>query len=233
MPCRLDTSNRENTTDNKKYIAIGDIHGCAKSLMALLGKIRPYSDRTHVFIGDYIDRGPDSRGVVDAVMEFARHHSCIFLCGNHESMLADAIRTGERTFWIINGGIETLESYQVNDPLEIPDDHRQFLAEGRLWFETPDYLFIHAGLDPERSVREQLASPDAEHAALWERSHVDRPVVWEKPVVFGHTPVREPLIEERKMAIDTGCVFPDKGYGYLSALLLPEKKVISQECLDF
>lgn len=228
----MDNSNRENRTDNSKYIAIGDIHGCAESLKALLVKIRPYRDRIHVFIGDYIDRGPDSRGVVDAVMEFAREHNCIFLRGNHESMLSDAIRTGERTFWMINGGLETLESYQVKDPVQIPEDHRHFLAEGRLWFETPDYLFIHAGLDPDRSVKEQLASPDIAHTALWERSHVHQPVVWEKPVIFGHTPVREPLMEDRKMAIDTGCVFAGSGYGNLSALLLPEKKVISQTCLD-
>ena len=229
----MDTSNSEKSTDNKQYIAIGDIHGCAESLKALLGKIRPYRDRIHVFIGDYIDRGPDSRGVVDAVMDFARNHNCIFLRGNHENMLLDAIQTGERTFWIINGGHETLESYQVTDPVQIPDDHRQFLADGRLWFETPDYLFVHAGLDPELSVREQLGSRDVEHTALWERSHVHRQVVWEKPVIFGHTPVREPMIEDRKMAIDTGCVFPRQGYGKLSALLLPEKTIVSQECLDF
>lgn len=228
----MEKSNTPPGPSDNTFIAIGDIHGCAQSLRALLEKTRPYRDRTHVFIGDYIDRGPDSRGVVEYLVDFARDHECVFLRGNHEMMLQDAIQSGKRSFWMINGGQETLESYGVASPSEIPAEHRRFLAETRLWYDTPEYLFIHAGLDPDRTVREQLSSPDVEHVALWERSHVNGPVKWEKPVVFGHTPVREPLIEERKMAIDTGCVFSGHGYGTLSALLLPEKTVISQKCLD-
>jgi len=228
----LENSNTAPGHNGEKYIAIGDIHGCARSLRALLQKIRPHRDRTHVFVGDYIDRGPDSKGVVEIVMDFARDHDCVFLRGNHEKMLLDAIQSDKHTFWMINGGLETLESYGVDTPAEIPEEHRRFFADTRLWYDTPEYLFIHAGLDPGRTIREQLSSPDAEHAALWERSHVNGPVEWEKPVIFGHTPVPEPLIEERKMAIDTGCVFPGHGYGTLSALLLPEKSVISQDCLD-
>lgn len=216
----------------EKYIAIGDIHGCARSLDALLEKISSYSDRTHVFIGDYIDRGPDSRGVIDRVMEFARDHHCIFLRGNHEEMLLDAVRTGDRTLWLINGGVETLESYQAESTEELPDDLLQFISKTKFWHNTPQYLFIHAGLDPGQSVEEQLSSPRIEHAALWERSHLHRPVAWEKTVIFGHTPVREPLIEDRKIAIDTGCVFTGNGFGKLTALLLPERTAIQQEYAD-
>ncbi len=229
----MEKSNKEHNQNAEKYIAIGDIHGCARSLKALLEEIRPYRDRIHVFIGDYIDRGPDSKGVLDCVIEFSREHHCVFLRGNHEKMLLDAIQSGEHTFWLINGGVETLKSYRINDPAELPADHRDFLEQTRLWFDTPDYLFIHAGLDPGRRVEELLALPDIENMALWERRHVHEPVVWEKPVVFGHTPVKEPLINDRKMGIDTGCVFPDRGYGHLSALLLPEKTVLSQEYLDY
>jgi serine/threonine protein phosphatase 1 len=229
----LEYSNTKNTGHSAKFIAIGDIHGCARSLKALLDTIRPYRDRTHVFIGDYIDRGPDSKGVVESIIEFARYHHCVFLRGNHEKMAMDAIRTGERTFWMINGGLETLGSYQVQDPVEIPDWHQEFFEKTRLWHDTPDYLFIHAGLDPALGIKEQLDSPEIEKTALWERRHIHEPVAWEKPVVFGHTPVREPLITDRKLGIDTGCVFPSRGFGYLTALLLPEKTFISQECLDF
>ncbi len=218
--------------NSEKYIVIGDIHGCAKSLDALLGKVTPYSDRSHIFIGDYIDRGPDSRGVVDHVREFARSHRCVFLRGNHESMLMEAVETGNRTFWLMNGGMETLDSYDTNTPEEIPADHLRFFCETRLWLNTPEYLFIHAGLDPKRPVDEQLSDPDIEHTALWERRHVHRPVLWEKTVVFGHTPVTKPLIEERKIAIDTGCVFQGGAYGTLTALLLPEKTIITQVNLD-
>ncbi|MFO8029727.1 MAG: metallophosphoesterase family protein [Cyclonatronaceae bacterium] len=216
----------------EKYIAIGDIHGCARSLDALLEKTRPYADRTHVFIGDYIDRGPDSRGVIDRVRDFAQDHHCIFLRGNHEAMLLDAVRTGDRTLWLINGGTETLESYRAESTEELPDDLLQFISETKFWHNTPQYLFIHAGLDSDQPVEEQLSSPRIEHAALWERGHVHRPVVWEKTVVFGHTPVREPLIEDRKIAIDTGCVFTGNGFGKLTALLLPERTTIQQEYAD-
>ncbi len=186
-----------------------------------------------MFIGDYIDRGPDSSGVVESIIAFARDHHCVFLRGNHEKMLMDAIQSGERTFWLMNGGMETLGSYQIHDPAEIPARHLEFFQQTRLWHDTPDYLFIHAGLDPDQSIEQQLTSPDIENTALWERRHIHEPVSWEKPVVFGHTPVREPLIDDRKMGIDTGCCFPNRGYGHLTALLLPERTVISQECLDF
>ncbi len=221
-----------NATDSGKYIAIGDIHGCAKSLDALLQKIQPYSDRLHVFIGDYIDRGPDSRSVVNRVMQYDRVHECCFLRGNHEKMLLEAIASGNRRHWLINGGHETLHSYGVYSPENLPADHLAFISSTQLWLNTPNYLFIHAGLNPRLAVEEQLSGPDIEHAALWERSHLHYPVVWEKTVVFGHTPVREPLIEDQKIAIDTGCVFHDRGFGNLTAILLPEKTVIQQEYLD-
>lgn len=216
-------------SDNGKYIAIGDLHGCARSLEALLKKLADISDRTHVFVGDYIDRGPDSKGVVTQVLDYSKSHHCVFLQGNHEKMLMDAINSGDMHHWLMNGGYQTLESYGVSSAYDIPREHLHFFSSTQLWFNTPDYLFIHAGLNPGLTIEEQLSKPDIDFSALWERSHVYSPVAWEKTVVFGHTPVAEPIIEEKKIAIDTGCVFFDKGYGTLSALLLPEKKIISQD----
>lgn len=73
-------------SDNN-YLAIGDIHGCPRSLEALLDKLSEYNDRQFIFIGDYIDRGPDSRGVIDLLLDFRKEQDCIFLRGNHEQML--------------------------------------------------------------------------------------------------------------------------------------------------
>lgn len=218
--------------NSPRYIAIGDIHGCARSLDAMLGKLKPHDDRIHIFIGDYIDRGPDSRLVVKHLMNFTDVHTCIFLRGNHENMLLEALSTGNELLWHLNGGVSTLESYGVQSVAGIPRDHIRFFEDTRLWYNTDEYLFIHAGLDPERTVQQQLDDPATEEAALWERSHIDSPTQWEKTVVFGHTPVPEPITDNRKIGIDTGCVFARPGLGKLTAVLLPEMTFIEQPCLD-
>lgn len=218
--------------NSEKYIAIGDIHGCARSLDALLDRITPCRDCIHVFIGDYIDRGPDSRQTVERLMRFSEEAECIFLMGNHEKMLLDSIEKNETDLWLINGGQDTLASYGVGLPSEIPQKHIDFFSATKPWFETADYLFIHAGLDPDRPVREQLQQAETEENGLWERNHVYTPTRWEKKVVFGHTPVPEPINEDRKIGIDTGCVYQHNGLGKLTAVLLPEESFIQQPCLD-
>ncbi|MBP3193736.1 metallophosphoesterase family protein [Natronogracilivirga saccharolytica] len=214
------------------YIAIGDIHGCVNSLEALLEKVSGYNDRTFIFIGDYIDRGPDSRSVIDLVIGFSEDHDCIFLRGNHEQMFMDALETGDHNLWLLNGGDQTLSSYNVHYAVELPSEHIEFFAKTPLWLDTPQYFFIHGGLDPKRSIKEQCDSPDIEEFGMWRRDHVDSPVKWEKTLVFGHTPFTEPLHEERKIGIDTGCVFSRQGYGLLTAVMLPEETFITQPCLD-
>lgn len=92
-------------------IAIGDIHGCPLSLDALLEKVAPTAEDTLLFIGDYIDRGPDSKGVIDRLIKLNDEHNCIFLRGNHEELLLGYLDRGEYDLWAINGGIQTLASY--------------------------------------------------------------------------------------------------------------------------
>ncbi|MDR8392384.1 serine/threonine protein phosphatase [Aliifodinibius sp. S!AR15-10] len=217
-----------------KFIVIGDIHGCLESLNALLGKLAKYDDRTIVFIGDYIDRGPDSKGVVDLLLEYRQDHDCIFLRGNHEQMLLDAIRKDGVNLWLTNGGRSTLRSYGTNDrELDLPEEHIKFYYNTQIYYDTPDYFFVHAGLAPHKTIEESIANKKEHVEFLWERSHLNAfETSWEKKVVFGHTPRPHPLQKEKMLGIDTGCVYQSLGYGKLTAALLPEEKFIQQICLD-
>lgn len=209
-------------------IAIGDVHGCARTLEALLQQLDIQTDDHLVFVGDYIDRGPDSRAVIDILIDLRQRTRCTFLRGNHEAMLLAYLDHGEFDLWRSNGGMHTLASYGAADGSGIPDEHVEFIRKTELFFETPDFLIVHAGLRPEYTVERnlQLANEDV---FLWERGHLDAPRLnWEKTVVCGHTPVHEPRNAERLINIDTGCVFHMRpGYGRLTAVRLPERRFVS------
>ena len=218
----------------QQFVAIGDIHGCIETLEALLISLNPYKDRTFVFVGDYIDRGPHSKAVVERIIDFSSSHKCVFLRGNHEQMLLDYQDGQPITGWTRNGGNTTVKSY-LNDAkqFDLPYQHYHFYRNTRLFFETDEYVFVHGGLDPELSIAENL-SDDANHESfMWQRDHLHEPNNWNKTVVFGHTPQRSPLFKKSMIGIDTGCVFKHlPGLGFLTAVLLPEKTVIQQTCLD-
>src|SRR5262245_42780478 len=140
-----------------RTIAIGDIHGCLRALDALLGAIHPGPEDTLVTLGDYIDRGSESRGVLDRLLALSRQCRLIPLLGNHEETLLaafddkDALRR-----WLALGGPDTLRSYgwipgglrrAVRD--WFPEPHRQLLAGCRSYHETAKHLFVHAGYVPE------------------------------------------------------------------------------------
>lgn len=212
------------------YIAIGDIHGCHQSLAKLLEAVKPSKEDVVVFIGDYIDRGPDSKGVLDFLLEYQETQSCIFLRGNHEEMLLDW-RDGDRSgIWQSNGGMETLESYWQlgSTKAEIPKAHIAFIEKTRIYYDTPDYLFVHAGINPHFSVSENLEMFN-EDVFLWERSHLrNGSKLWEKTVVCGHTPQARVLFKDNLICIDTGCVFSHLPHlGTLTAIRLPEEEIVS------
>lgn len=215
-------------------VAIGDVHGCAKSLQKLLRTLEPYSGSTFLFIGDYIDRGLDSKAVFDTIMSFSEKEKCIFLRGNHESMLLDALETGDDFMWKLNGGRQTLESFDLQWPDEFHNSpYVEFLKSTRFYYETEEFFFTHGGLDPDRSIEENICEGSPENM-LWERSHIDalRPV-WSKTLVFGHTPMSTPMNEPLKIGIDTGCVFAQRrGLGQLTAVILPERTFIQQPYID-
>ena len=118
-------------------VAIGDIHGCAETLKKLWDKLEPYEDYVHIFVGDYIDRGPDSKGVIDFLMDVKNERKTVFLRGNHELMLLHALQRGSTRNWLMNGGQSTLNSYGDGASLsDIPDSHISFFKKLRIMFKN-------------------------------------------------------------------------------------------------
>ncbi len=211
-------------------IAIGDIHGCASTLDRLLEQLAPTVEDHLVFVGDYIDRGPNTRAVIDRLLDLKAVQPCTFLRGNHEALMLDYLDLGAFNLWRMNGGLATLSSYTVNGngyKAEIPVEHINFIRRTKLYYETPDYFFVHAGLRPNLTIKENQ-SQCGEDVFLWERSHLDAPsLAWEKTVVCGHTPVPEPLNTDKLINIDTGCVYHmHPNMGHLTAVRLPEREFI-------
>jgi len=205
----------------ERIFAVGDIHGCRSRLEELLGRLELDPDRdTVVFLGDYIDRGPDSRGVVETILDLRRRlPRVVCLMGNHERMFLDFLADpGEAAVFLANGGGATLRSYSLRledrpGPGDLPEDHRRFFTSLSLWYETERYLFVHAGLRPGVP----LAGQDPRDL-LWIRGEFTRSSEpFGKTVIYGHTPLRQPFLDGTKIGIDTGAVFG----GPLTCLELP------------
>ncbi len=217
-------------------IAIGDVHGCAKTLRALLGRLDPQKDTHLVFVGDYIDRGPDSKGVIDLLIDLRARCRCTFLRGNHEAMMlayldgVDINGSPAGDLWSINGGKQTLGSYLRPDgQVAIPPAHVDFLRQTELYADHDDFFFVHAGLLPHLTVAANMDEDD-ENVYLWERSHLSAgKLAWEKPVVCGHTPHSDPINREQLLMIDTGCVYHLRPqFGRLCAVHLPARRFVYQ-----
>jgi serine/threonine protein phosphatase 1 len=187
-------------TKGPRLLAVGDIHGCLDALRTLLRKVQPTPQDTIVFLGDYVDRGPDSRGVIDFLLKFVElFPQTVFLKGNHEAMFLDYLQGGLKFPFLQNGGISTLASYAQG----VPAGHRDFLQRLRLYHETETHIFVHAGLRPALPLAEQQ-----EEDLLWIREEFLRSDYdWGKTIVFGHTPWPEPLLQEKRIGVDTGAVY--------------------------
>lgn len=226
--------------------AIGDVHGCARTLDALLarlaedagGELTPAD--TLIFVGDYVDRGPASPEVIDAMIamleasEAGAGPQVVCLRGNHDQMMLNyAEGVGDADLWWVNGGRTTLEAYERRGDRRLPSEHVDFLRGLPLVAEAVGCAFVHAGLDTRRSVADNLADPNPD-IALWTRRHLDADLSnWEMPVVCGHTPVTEPIDKPVLIGIDTGAVFPHRpGLGRLTAVALPERRFLSVPTVD-
>lgn len=210
-------------------IAIGDIHGCAQTLDFLLRDLNVSPQDHLVFIGDYVDRGPDSKGVIDRLIRLNETHQCTFLRGNHEELMLNFIDKGDYELWAVNGGIATQQSYGVvGDGAIFPEEHVAFLRSTQLYLDTPEFFFVHAGLRPDKTVQANIEQANAQ-VFLWERSHLQAAeLAWEKTVVCGHTPVSSAMNTEKLINIDTGCCFFTHAHlGRLTAVRLPEREFLT------
>ena len=193
-----------------RTIAIGDIHGCATALAALIASIDPGRDDTVVTLGDYVDRGPDSRGVLDQLLALEARCRLIAILGNHEElMLAAADGRMMVEFWRNCGGNATLDSYGVPGSIEaadlpalIPAAHRRFLERCRTHFETDTHFFVHANYQPDVPLDRQ--GPETLRW-LSLRDVVPGPHCSGKIAVVGHTPQPDVLNLGHLICIDTGC----------------------------
>lgn len=215
------TKFREFVDSPKRIFAIGDIHGCVVELRTLIAHLENTqslnSSDLVVFIGDYIDRGPDSRGVIDTLIDFQRRFAnVIFLRGNHEDMFLSFLglpgTLGE--VFLANGGVQTLGSYGISPdtaPEEVvtlmPTAHYSFFLNLETYVITPNYVLVHAGLNPLRDLRSQLD----EHL-FWIRDEFIHNIHhFEKTVIFGHTPYQDIMMHlPYKIGIDTGLVYGNK-----------------------
>lgn len=207
-----------NNTGN--IFAIGDIHGCYDKLCSLMQKIDiDFECDTLVFLGDYIDRGPCSFEVVEFLIDLKKRTSnIIFLKGNHEAMLETYIAGTDRMSYLASGGRQTVENYikhnKINDVFLVPDAHLNFFKSLDLFYQTDDYIFVHAGLRDNVALEMQTTAD-----FLWMREpFLKSKYDFGKRVVFGHTHLPKPLVMPNKIGIDTGAVYGNK----LTCVKLPE-----------
>jgi serine/threonine protein phosphatase 1 len=213
--------------ESERLFIVGDIHGCLDPLKRMMDKIdwRPEEDGL-IFLGDYIDRGVDSRGVVDYIIEISNSSPLVqCLMGNHENILLDFLSSGDPRLLLLNGGMTTLESYQVEKRGEkealIPPEHVAFLEDLYLYIELDDYYVVHAGFRPGVEINEQ-----ATEDLIWIREpFIFSDYDFGKKVIFGHTPLAEPLVMDNKIGLDTGAVYGNK----LTCLEIPRMKFYSVE----
>lgn len=199
-----------------RTLAIGDIHGCLRALNALLDCVAPGKDDTLVFLGDYVDRGPNARGVVERVMRLAREYRIITLLGNHEQMMQEALAGGEKQrAWLMYGGESTLRSYS---PLgdggklsDMPEDHWVFMRRCIDFYETPTHFFVHANAYPELPLNGQPP-----YMLRWEKFNDPAPHISGKIMVCGHTAQRSGMPRNlgHAVCIDTWAYGP----GWLTCL---------------
>lgn len=191
--------------------ALSDIHGCLDKLTRLVARCRADakdSEPRFVFLGDYIDRGPDSRGVLEFIMAMQARNpdAVICLAGNHEDMALNAIDDPAQTDqWVTrNNGDKALASYGVTRPSELPTAHVEWMRALKTHHDDGRRFFVHAGIDPSRPLDRQ-----SRHDMLWMREpFLSDPRDFGRFVVHGHTPQKggKPDLRSNRVNIDTAAV---------------------------
>ena len=200
-------------------IAIGDIHGCLTSLRTLLDVVQPTPDDLIVTLGDYVDRGPNAKGVIDELLSLKKTHNFIHLMGNHEIQMIRALETSQDRSRFLSGlcgGQDTLESYGGGFE-DVPEDHWDFIHSAELYHELEKHILVHAGIEENIPVNSQ-----DQETYYYQRFHNQQPHQSGKTVVCGHT-IQGDLPTDLGYAIclDT-CAY---GGGWLSALDVDTGKI--------
>lgn len=236
---------------SKKWV-IPDIHGCVKTVKTLVeNQIEPGKKDELIFIGDYIDRGPDSKGVIDYIMHLETQGFKVKkLMGNHEdycltaweedqdtrSFLGIRPKTATQKEWESYGGKQALESWGVDRPRDIPQQYIDWMKSLDYYVETEGFVIVHAGLNFEND------DPfDDRYAMIWLREYqVDADKLENRIVIHGHVPVNLEYIDmavnakgSRAIGIDNGIYFKNRpGYGNLVALELTSMQYVVQSLMD-
>ena len=200
-----------------RYLAIGDIHGCSRAFERLLAVVQPQPEDIIITLGDYLNKGPDSKGVIERLIQLSQTHQLIPLKGNHELQLLQARdHHFEHSVELKYLGIETLISYSLPDReltlTNVPDSHWEFLEHSCLnsW-ETEHHIFVHANLDPQLPLNKQ---PDSH--LFWEKFTQPLPHYSGKTMICGHTSQKngKPMNLGHAVCIDTWAC----GGGWLTCL---------------
>jgi len=222
-----------------RQFVIADIHGCCRTFRHLIfNRLKLTREDSLVLLGDYIDRGPDSKGVLDTIIELNKSgYTVIPILGNHEDMLLNAVDANGMDEWLDNGGRNTLDSYGVNHPSELPVDHLEFMRNLPEVYVTDFHVFVHAGLnfwlvDPLKETKRQFK--------LWSRlgHSVDQDKIGGRKLVVGHTictldEIRKSL-KRNRIRLDNGCCLGTQfeGRGNLLALELESGELYIQENME-
>lgn len=232
---------------------IPDLHGCEKTLIAVIeDHIQPDKEDLLYFLGDYIDRGPNPKGVLDYIMKLEEEgYQVRPLRGNHEEyvlLARNSVKNQKRKFfffkppnrlleeWIRHGGTYTLNSFGVSDVMQIPEKYIAWLSKLEHFYEEDDFVIVHAGLNFKR--RNPLEDT---HAMLWAKAFEPAPEkIKNKVVIHGHVPVSFDFLRttlsnpyRKFIALDNGVYLPHReGMGHLVALELNTMKLVVQRSID-
>jgi len=198
-------------TQPSRIYAIGDVHGCAAELEALIESLKIDDSTLVIFLGDYVDRGFESRRVIDLILELRKRCQVVALMGNHEAMFLDFLERPESVgagLFILNGGVMTLANYAgPGGTFDIPQTHVDFLRSLKIFYQTEHHFFVHAGVPLKKKLSELDPIFDRE-TLLWTRGpFLTTTENWGKLIVHGHTPGHYPEVNSNRINVDTGCVF--------------------------
>jgi serine/threonine protein phosphatase 1 len=220
----------------ERVFFIGDIHGCSKTFRKLVTDEIGFRKTDGIYcVGDYIDRGTDSKGVIDFILELREHQYMIHtLRGNHEQMLLDSEKGGDAfSLWMMNGGGVTLKSFDALSVNDLKPVYKDFFRQTGYFIQGKDFIVVHAGLN--------FNAPDPledKESMLWIRDfQVDKAYLDGKLLIHGHTPMNNDAIRSQDFKspfnIDGGCVYKNnEELGNLFALNLHERKLLEVPNID-